>query len=153
MNDPYEDEVLALRSDARSLSDRAQAFLMAGRGAEAILMVNQLVRDHPDFPQTWLPLGRAQNLLNQPVATLKRDLGPALNLGFALAKSGKPREAVPAFEEGIRQNPEMIDAYILLADLHVQLGQKSKATQLANLAERLNPADPRLPVLRKKIQP
>jgi len=194
--DPYEDEVLALRSDARSLSDRAQAFLMAGRASDAMPMVNQLVRDHPDFPQTWLLLGRAQNLFNrsadaepalrrylqmdtnsvnghfqlgmsllgqkryeeaaesfQRAASLKRDLGPAyFNLGFALAKSGKPREAVPAFQEAIRQNPEMVDAYILLADLHVQLGQNAEATRLANLAERLNASDPRLPVLRQKIR-
>ena len=194
--DPFEDEVLALRSDARSLSDRAQGYLMAGRGAEAMPLVKQLVREHPDYPQTWLLLGRAQNLLNQPVPaeqalrrflqmdsnsvnghfqlgtsllgqkrydeaaatfqhciTLKRDFGPAFfNVGFALAKSGKPREAVPAFQEAIRQNPEIIDAYILLADLHVQLGERAEATKVAALAERLNPNDPRLPVLRQKIR-
>ena len=194
--DPFEDEVLALRSDARSLSDRAQAFLMAGRGREAMPLVQQLVREHPDYPQTWLLLGRVQNLLNQPVPaeqalrrflqmdtnsvnghfqlgtsllaqkrydeaaatfqhciTLKRDFGPAFfNVGFALAKSGKPREAVPAFQEAIRQNPEIIDAYILLADLHVQLGERDEATKLAALAERLNPNDPRVPVLRQKIR-
>jgi len=49
------------------------------------------------------------------------------NLGFALAKSGKTREAVAPFREAIRQNPEMIDAYILLADLHVQLGEDGEA--------------------------
>ena len=84
--------------------------------------------------------------------TLKRDFGPAFfNLGFALAKSGKPHEAIAPFQEAIRQNPEMIDAYILLADLHVQLGEKSQAFQLAELAERLDPADRRLPILRRKI--
>ena len=194
--DPYEDEVMALRSDARSLSDRAQAFLMASRGADAMPIVKQLVREHPDYPQTWLLLGRAQNLLNQPVPaeqalrrflqmdtnsvngyfqlgtsllaqkrydeaaatfqhciTLKRDFGPAFfNVGFALAKSGKPRDAIPAFQEAIRQNPEIVDAYILLADLHVQLGERAEATELAKLAERLNPSDPRLPVLRQKIR-
>lgn len=194
--DPFEEEVLALRTDARSLSDRAQSYLMAGRAGDAMPIVNQLVRDHPAFAETWLLLGRAQYLLNQPTAaeqalrrflqmdtnsvnghfqlgmsllaqkrfqeaaatfqhatTLKRDFGPAFfNLGFALAKSGKQREAVPAFQEAIRQNPEMIDAYILLADLYVQLGQNAQATQLAILAERLNPSDPRLPVLRQKIR-
>ena len=194
--DPFEEEVLAWRTDARSLSDRAQAYLMAARPKEALPLINQLVREHPDFAETWLLLGRAQNLQNQPVLAeqslrrflqsdaasvnghfqlgmslmaqkrypeavatfrqaiaLKRDFGPAFfNLGFALAKSGQPREAIPAFEEAIRQNPEMIDAYILLADLHVQLGEGAKAVELANLAERLNPADPRLPVLRRKIR-
>ncbi|HKQ36805.1 MAG TPA: tetratricopeptide repeat protein [Verrucomicrobiae bacterium] len=195
--DPFEEEVLALRTDARSLSDRAQSYLMAGRATDAMPIVNQLVRNYPDFAETWLLLGRAQNLSNRPAdaepslrrflqmdpnsvnghfqlgmsllaqkrfdeaaatfrhaTTLKRDFGPAFfNLGFALAKSGKPRDAIPAFHEAVRQNPEMIDAYILLADLYVQLGQSAEASDLTGRAERLNPSDPRLPVLRKKIQP
>jgi tetratricopeptide (TPR) repeat protein len=195
--DPFEEEVLAWRSDARSLSDRAQGHLMAGRPAEAMPLIQRLVREHPDFPETWLLLGRAQVLQKQPSAaeqslrrflqmdpqsvnghfqlgmcllaqqrydeaaatfqhatTLKRDFGPAFfNLGFALAKAGKKREAVGPFQEAIRQNPETIDSYILLADLHLQLGEKSQAIELAKLAERLNPADRRLPTLRQKIQP
>jgi tetratricopeptide (TPR) repeat protein len=194
--DPFEEEVLALRSDARSLSDRAQALLLAGRANDALPLVNRLVREHADFAETWLLLGRTQYLQNQPVAAekalrrflqldpdsvnghfqlgmslmaqkrypdavetfrhatkLKRDFGPAFfNLGFALAKSGKPHEAVAPFQEAIRQNPEIIDAYILLADLHVQLGEKSQAFELAELAERLDPADRRLPSLRRKIR-
>jgi protein O-mannosyl-transferase len=194
--DPFEDEVLAWRNDARSLSNRAQSHLLAGRPADALPLVNRLVKEHPDFAETWLLLGRAQYLQNQPGAaeqslrrfleldptsvnghfqlgmslmaqqrypeavntfqhtiSLKRDFGPAFfNLGFALAKSGKPREAIPAFEEAIRQNPEKIDSYVLLADLHWQLGEPAPAVELANLAERLDPADPRLPALRRKIQ-
>lgn len=194
--DPFEDEVLAWRNDARSLSDRAQSYLMANRPAEALPIVNRLVNDHPDFPETWLVLGRAQYLQNQPTpaeqslrrflqmdpnsvnghfqlgmsllaqkrydeaaatfryaTSLKSDFGPAFfNLGFALAKSGKPGEAIAPFQEAIRQNPEMIDAYILLADLHLQLGEKSEAIRLANLAERLDPTDRRLPTLRQKIE-
>jgi len=194
--DPFEDEVLSWRGDARSLSDRAQTYLMAGRPADALPLVNQLVREHPDFAEAWLLLGRTQFLQNQPAAaeqslrrflqldpgsvnghfqlgmsllaqkrypeaaatfrhatSLKRDFGPAFfNLGFALAKSGNPREAVAPFQEAIRQNPEMIDAYILLADLHLQLGETAEAMALASLAERLDRADPRLPTLRQKIQ-
>ncbi len=194
--DPFEEEVLAWRNDPRSLSDRAQNYLLAGRAAEALPLVNQLVREHPDFPETWLLLGRARNLQNQPAAaeqslrrfleldpqsvngyfqlgmsllaqkrypeaaaifrhaiTLKRDFGPAFfNLGFALAKSGQQPEAIPAFQEAIRQNPEKIDAYILLADLHLQSGETGKAIQLAALAETLDPADPRVPALRRKIE-
>jgi len=194
--DPFEDEVLAWRNDARSLSDRAQAYLMAGRPADALPLVNRLAEQHSDFPETWLLLGRTQFLQNQPGAaeksfrrfleldpvsinghfqlgmsllaqkqypeavetfrhatSLKRDFGPAFfNLGFALAKSGKQREAIPAFQEAIRHNPEMIEAYILLADLHLQLGQKAEAVGLAELAERLDPSDRRLPALRQKIR-
>jgi tetratricopeptide (TPR) repeat protein len=193
--DPYEEEVLALRNDARSLSDRAQTYLLAGRPADALPLVTKLAREHPGFAETWLLLGRTQYLQNQPTAaeqslrrflqldpgsinghfqlgmslmaqkryaeaagtfqhvtSLRNNFGPALfNLGFALAKSGKPREAINPFREAIRHNPEMIDAYILLADLHLQLGEKAGAVALADRAERLNPADPRLPALRQKI--
>lgn len=193
--DPFEDEILAWRNDPRSLSDRAQNYLMSGRPSDALPLVNRLVQEHPGFAETWLVLGRAQYLQNQPVAaeqsfrrflqldpqsvnghfqlgmsllaqrryeeaaerfrhatSLKRDFGPAFfNLGLALAKSGKPREAMPAFQEAIRQSPEMIDAYILLADLHLQFGERVEAEQLARLAERLNSADPRLRTLRGKL--
>jgi tetratricopeptide (TPR) repeat protein len=88
----------------------------------------------------------------EKVTTLKRDFGPAFfNLGFALARSGKQREAVPAFKEAIRHNPEMIEAYVLLADLHLQLGDKPEAMALADMAERLDTGDPRVTALRKKI--
>ena len=193
--DPFEEESIAGRNDARSLSDRAQSYLLAGRATEAMPLVNRMVRDHPSFPETWLLLGRAQYLQKQPVAaeeslrrflqmdpesvngnfqlgmslmaqqrfeeaaatfqhaiSLKRDFGPAyFNLGFALAKSGKPRDAIPAFQEAIRHNPEIMDSYILLADLHLQVGEKAQAAEVASVAERLNPADPRLPTLRQKL--
>ncbi|HTG44323.1 MAG TPA: tetratricopeptide repeat protein [Verrucomicrobiae bacterium] len=194
--DPFEDEVVAWRNDVRSLNERAQGYLMAGRVAEAIPVVNRLMRDHPNFPETWLLLGRLRNLQNQPqpaeaalrrflqaqpesvngqfqlgmsllqqkrypeaavvfqyATTLKRDFGVAFfNLGFALAKSGRQREAVGPFKEAIRHNPEKIDSYILLADLHLQLAEKNAAIELARLAERLDPKDPRLPTLQRKLQ-
>jgi tetratricopeptide (TPR) repeat protein len=194
--DLFEDEVTALRSDARSLSDRAQNFLMARRAREAQPLINRLVQEHSDFPETWLLLGRAQFLQNQPgpaekslrkylaieprsvngqfqlgmtllaqkrypeavaafrqATLLKADFGPAfLNLGFALAKSGNPREAVAPFHEAIRHNPEIIDAYFLAADLHLQLGETADADALAKLAERIDPENPRLPVLRERLE-
>ena len=194
--DLFEDEVTALRSDARSLSDRAQNFLMARRPRDAQPLINRLVQEHSDFPETWLLLGRAQYLQNQPgpaeqslrkylaiepqsvngqfqlgmtllaqkrypeavaafrqAVSLKADFGPAfLNLGFALAKSGDIREAVAAFHEGIRHNPEIIDGYVLAADLHLQLGEKEDAAALAKLAESIDPENPRLPVLRERLE-
>jgi tetratricopeptide (TPR) repeat protein len=193
--DPFEEEVLVWRTDSRSLSDRAQSYLLAGRADKAWPLVMQLSAKYPDFPETWLLLGRAQYLQKNPKAaeqslrrflemdpesvngqfqlgmslmalnrhgeavevfrhatTLKEDFGPAFfNLGFALAKSGQPREAIPAFQQAIRHNPDRVDSYILLADLHLQMGERAEAIRLADLAQLLDPADRRLPELRGKI--
>ncbi len=194
--DPFEEEITAMRGDASSLSSRAQSLLMAGRPADALPLIQRLVREHPTHSQTWLLLGRAQNLQNQPgaaeqslrrflqlepasvnghfqlgmsllaqqrfpeaVATfrqaiaLKPDFGPAFfNLAFALVKSGQPRDAVTAFREAIRHNPEKVDSYILLADLQLQFGDKAEVLRLAEQAQRIESSDPRLAMLRAKIQ-
>jgi tetratricopeptide (TPR) repeat protein len=88
----------------------------------------------------------------QRATQLKPDSGPAFyNLGFALARSGRTREALAPFREAIRHNPERIDSYVLLADLHVQLGENAKARELLAQAEAINASDPRLATLRRKI--
>jgi tetratricopeptide (TPR) repeat protein len=193
--DPYEDEITALRNDRRSLSERAQNLLLAGRAADALPLASRLRQEYPEFAETWLVLGRAQYLQGQPQAAeeslrrflksdsnsvvghfqlgmsllaqhhypdaiasferataLKPDFGPAfLNIGFALVKSGKLREAVAPFKQAIQHNPEVIDSYILLADLRLQLGENEGAAEMARLAERVNPNDRRLPALRQKL--
>jgi tetratricopeptide (TPR) repeat protein len=194
--DPFEDEVRQWRADARSLSDQAQEFLMAGRTAQAAPLIQRLSQKHPTFPETWLLLGRLKFLEKNTAAAeealrrhlqldpqsingqfqlgmcllaeqryadaaltferciaLKPDFGPAFfNLGFALAKTGQKERAVQCFRESIRHSPEHVESYILLADLHLQLGQTIQAARLADQAEALHSADPRLPVLRAKIQ-
>jgi tetratricopeptide (TPR) repeat protein len=193
--DPFEEEITALRSDPRNLSDRAQAHLLAGRPDAAGPLIKRLVQSHPSFAEGWLLLGRVQYLRKQPAEAeltfrrhleldpasvnghfqlgmsrlaqqkfaaateafrqaiaLKNDFGPAwFNLGFALARLGQTREAVEPFRQAIRHNPEKVDSYILLADLHLQLGEANEAARLAELATQLDPNDRRLPTLRRKI--
>lgn len=193
--DPFEAEFRQLRTDARSLSDQAQQFLLARRTAEAAPLIERLVANYPQFAETWLLRGRLQNLDRQPVQAeaslrrhleldpqslngqfqlgtallaqqrypeaarifektiqLKPDLGPAFfNLGFARAKAGQKPEAVQPFRDAIRHSPEYVDSYILLADLYLQLGQKREAIVLEQQARALKPDDPRLTVLRERI--
>ena len=195
ITDPFESEFSPSRSDARDLSDRAQRFLQAGQLAEAGPLAEQLTREHPQFAESWLVLGRwrllsrnassaeaalrrhlelepasvngvfqlgsallAQNRFADAAAAfeqatrLKADFGPAFyNLGFALARAGQTRAAVAPFREAIRHNPERVDAYVLLADLHAQLGEFDTAAELARQAEAIQPTDRRLPALREKI--
>lgn len=193
--DAFESELNPVRSDPRDLSDRAQRLLQAGRTDEAAPLVQQLAREHPQFAESWLLLGRWQLLGRNAVAAeastrrhleldsqsvngvfqlgsallaqnrfeeaagvfrqatqLKADFGPAFyNLGFALARSGRTRDAIAPFREAIRHNPERVDSYVLLADLHVQLGELAEAAAVARQAEAVAPNDRRLPALWQKI--
>ncbi len=194
--DPYEEEVLTWRNDPRSLSDRAQGHLLSGRLDAALPLIERLMREHPDFAESWLLSGRALYLrkqLPEAEATLRRhlamdpnsvnghfqlgmsllagqklaeaaasfrqaialksDSGPAhFNLGFALARMGQTREAIEPFRQAIRHNPEKIDSYILLADLHVKLGELAEAARLTEVAAQLDPDDRRLPDLLQKVR-
>jgi tetratricopeptide (TPR) repeat protein len=84
----------------------------------------------------------------QRATELKPDFGPAhYNRGLALAQAGRPREAVAAFRETIRYNPERFDTYLLLADLHLRLGEPQEARPLLIQARTLAPEHPRLKAL------
>ena len=194
-DDPFAMEAAALRGDPRSLSDRAQRLLTERKLAEAEPIIQQLIREQPQFSEGWLLLGRMQLLRREPgpaeqsirrhlaldpqsvqgwfqlgmvflgqdryaeavpafeqATKLKPDHGPAFyNLGLALGKSGRKGDALPAFREAIRHNPERIDSYLMLADLHLHLGQKSEAAELILRAEAVNPGDRRLAALKERI--
>jgi tetratricopeptide (TPR) repeat protein len=89
----------------------------------------------------------------QKATEIQRDFGPAhFNCGFALARAGKLREAVPSFREAIRHNPDHIESYLLLADLHRQMGERDEALKLVEEGLALNPADQRLQQLRATLK-
>ncbi|MEK7676495.1 MAG: tetratricopeptide repeat protein [Verrucomicrobiota bacterium] len=82
---------------------------------------------------------------------LKADFGPAFfNRGLALVRAGLRREAIPAFRESIRHNPEHIDSYLLLADLHLALGEKVEALKLLEQAQTIDPLHPGLRQLHER---
>ncbi len=195
--DPFEAEVHLRRNDPRVLSEQAHPLLAAGHLKTAANLIDQLVRQHPAHPETWLLHGRllllqkdavqaeksfrhhlelspqsvqgffqlGLALLNQnrfaeaarvfeQATQLKTDYGPAyFNRGLALARSEQPREAMAAFKESLRHNPERIDTYFLLADLHLKFGEKTEAARLLDQAEAIQPKDRRLLELRRRILP
>ncbi|MBI4327774.1 MAG: tetratricopeptide repeat protein, partial [Chloroflexi bacterium] len=82
---------------------------------------------------------------------LKADFGPAFfNRGLALMRAGLRREAIPAFRQAIRHNPERIDSYLLLADLHLALGENEAASSLLEQARSIDPLHPGLRQLRDR---
>ena len=113
--------------------------------------------------QGFFQLGLVQLSMNQfqaAAATFqaalraKPDFGPAwFNYGYALARAGNVREAIGPFREAIRHNPEHTDSYLLLADLHLQLNERERASQLIGQARMIDPNNPRLPAIEKKLGP
>ena len=83
---------------------------------------------------------------------IKPDFGPAhFNRAYALARSGKRAEAVPYFREAMRHNPEHVEIYVLLGDLHRQLGQRDEALKVVREGRALAPAEPRLRQLEAQL--
>ncbi len=63
------------------------------------------------------------------------------SLGFAYAKSGQTREAIPLFEMAARQNPEEPQCWINLATVRRDNKDDSKARQACETALRLAPSN------------
>lgn len=194
--EPFEAEVMIARGEPRWMSDRAQDLLRSGQLAAASALIEQLLRRHPEFSETWLLLGRMQLLQKHPAeaeasfrrhlamepqslhgtfqlgralqeqqkfveaaevfertAKLKADFGPAwFNLAGCLVKLGRKAEAREPLRQAIRHNPEYIDSYIVLADLYAQAGEVDPALDLLNEAAAVNPNDPRVRNLKRRIE-
>ena len=135
--------------------------LLQGNPPAAEAALRKHLELQPDSAQGLFQLGLAQMSMNQFAAAsatfeqalpLKPDFGPAwYNLGFARARSGKLRDAITPFRETIRHNPEHADAYLLLADIYLQLNEPREASNLVSQAALVQPANPRLAVMRQKL--
>lgn len=147
--DPYEEEVLGWRNDPRSLSDRAQAHLLGGRPEAALPLIDRLVRNHPDFAETWLLLGRVQYLRKQPAeaeATLRKHLAmdPSsvnghFQLGMSLLAQQKLAEAAESFRQAIALKADSGPAWFNLGFVLARLGRTRDAVEPFRQAIRHNP--------------
>ena len=143
------------------LHGRLQLLRQNPAGAEQSLRRHLVLE--PDSTQGLFQLGTS--LLRQDKITeaanaftratqIKPDFGPAwFNRGLALGRAGQLRESMASFQETLRHNPEHLDAYFFLADLHLRLGEPDLARQRLAEAATLNPADPRLEAFRKRVGP
>ena len=147
--DPFEAETMAVRREARWLSDRAQEHLRAGRPEEARSLIAELAREHPDFAETWLLLGRTQLIEKQAVQaeeTLRRHLTlepdsiqGTFQLGRALQEQGKLAEATEVFGRTTKLKPDYGPAWFNLAICQAKLGRTADAIEASARAVRHNP--------------
>ncbi len=80
---------------------------------------------------------------------LKADFGAAYyNQGFSLAHAGHVRESLEPFATAIRCNPEHVDSYLMLAEAHLRLHERSAALRYLEKVEEIAPSHPGLKKLR-----
>jgi len=149
MGDPFLAEVALLRPDPRALSEEAHPLLAGGHLAEAAALVDRLVREHPNFPDTWLLLGRLQ-LLRKDVATAEKSLRHHLELepesaqglfqlGSALLSQDRFREAAEVFGKATQLKADFGPAHYNRGFALARAGQLREAASAFQESLRHNP--------------
>ena len=127
------------------------AYLAAGRYAEAESAFRDLVEAGDPLPtgyiglaQVLLRTGRAEEAATELGEAQKR-LGPKFLVsyfrGLALDRAGKSSEALGAFREAVRLNPNNAEAHLNLGKTELAQGQMSQAIAELQQALRLNPGN------------
>ena len=149
MGDPFEAEVTLLRADPRALSEQTHPLLAGGHLAEATALIDRLVREHPDFPDTWLLLGRLQLLRKDPPDAEKSlrhhlELNPRsaqglFQLGLALLAQDRFAEAAEAFGKATQLKTDYGPAYYNRGFALGRAGQLREAAGAFRESLRYNP--------------
>jgi tetratricopeptide (TPR) repeat protein len=104
------------------------AILCQQRWSDAVVPLRQIISLKPDFTQAHY------------------------NLGYALAQLGDSPAAIRSYREALRSSPGDMAAHLALAEELFLSGQREAAFSQLNRAAELNPEDPRVPVLRERLQ-
>jgi len=149
VHDPFESEARQSRSDPRSLSDRAQGFLLNRQLSNAAPLVEQLMREHPDFAETWLVAGRLQLIqrrLDEAEASLRRHIVLETNsanghfqLGMVLLEQNRLEESAAHFARAVQIKPDLGPGYFNLGVALGRQGHKPEAVTSFREAIRHNP--------------
>lgn len=147
--DPFEAEVMEMRGEPRSLSDKAQRLLVAGDFRAAAPVIRRLVEEHPQFSEGWLLLGRMQLLQRNPTIaeqSIRRHLelepesvNGIFQLGMALLAQERYADAATAFERATRLKPDYGAAYFNLGVALARAGRKPEALPALREAIRHSP--------------
>ncbi|HEV3116898.1 MAG TPA: tetratricopeptide repeat protein [Gemmataceae bacterium] len=114
--DPFLEEMARLRVGKQAQLARASSLLEQDRVAEAVAILQQLVRQYPDLASAWLGLGRGliqQKRYGAAEQALRRAarLDPAraqvqFYLGVALSQQGRVRDATAFFKRATELRPD-----------------------------------------------
>lgn len=113
------------------------AYLSLDRYAESENVFRQLVAAGDPLPTSYVGLaqvllrtGRAADASSE-LAAARNKLGPNFLIsyfqGLALNRAGRPAEAIPAFQEAIRLNPDNSEAHLGLGQAELTAGHNNEA--------------------------
>ncbi len=112
--------------------------LTQGRGQEAVRQLHGSLQRDPGSPRGWESLARAYLWEHSPPeaeAAARKAIGlryfsPLAHycLGVALLQQDRTREAIPAFQTAVKQQPQMLEAHQQLARLYQIVGDPGLAS-------------------------
>lgn len=129
--------------------ERGIALYRQGKAAEAVEVLNRVVKEHAQDYEAWEFLGLAQ-IQKQDLKNATKSLETAIKLNsrratahvglsYSLLLRNKTRDARRAAQAALSIDPNSVDAHYLLAVVHLRTGARENALREAEIALKLNP--------------
>lgn len=151
--DPFLNEVLSLRADARSLADHANALLVQRRSADAETIINRLLQNYPGNPEGLLLLGRlryqqqrcgeAEEILRRHLAAQPESLNGLLQLALSQFCQQRWNEAASSLKQAVALKPDSGPAHYNLGYALLRTGDAEGGITALREAVRCDPGDAR----------
>ena len=152
-SDPFLNEVLSLRADARSLADHANALLVQRKPAEAEAIITRLLQNYPAEPEGLLLLGRlryqqqrcaeAEEVFRRHLAAQPQSLNGLLQLALAQFCQQRWSEASSSLKQAVALKPDSAPAHYNLGYALLRTGDAEGGIAALREAVRCDPGDAR----------
>jgi tetratricopeptide (TPR) repeat protein len=147
--DPFQEELTQLRTGWQAQLERADQHLRHGRLADALLVLQQVVQEHPEVDWAWYLLGKTHILRREWVAA-ERALRRAVELtadaaevqfylGAALFQQKKYQSAAACFRRAADLKPDYALAFYNLGLCRLELAETDGAREAFQTAVRCQP--------------
>jgi tetratricopeptide (TPR) repeat protein len=143
----------SLMNDERSAKTNGEAIALFQKAidmdGENFLALGHFARATADHVMNgWAPqseradrLAKAEEAINKAIKLEPISAGAFLTRGGVLRARGDYRQAIAAFEEALKQNPNFANAYAELGLTLIDVGQPEKTAELVQKALDINPDD------------